>query len=303
MHVVIAGGNGFVGQALQHRLLSEGVKVSVLTRKPPTLAAGQAGALRYIRWLTDGSRPETELGQIDAIVNLSGESLNGLRWTQTKKHHILQSRLATTREIARIISLQDHPPKVLINASAVGYYGMSPSVEFEENVSSTADDFLATVVKAWEVEAMKVASLGVRTVLARFGVVLGKGGALPLMALPYKLGVGGTIGSGRQWLSWVHIEDAVSLIRLAIDEASITGPLNITAPHPIQMKDFGQTIGRVLRRPHWLPVPSFALQLALGEMSSMLLSGQRVIPAKALDHHFKFIFPDAKTALQHILNK
>lgn len=300
MHVVIAGGSGFVGQALQNHLLSQGMKVTVLTRSPSPLAERNE-RWREVKWLTTECQPEAELGQVDAVINLAGESLNGLRWTKRKKRNIVESRLATTKEIIRIISKLEEMPKVFINASAVGYYGMSDTESFSEETISTADDFLATVVQTWEEEALQAASLGVRTVLARFGVVLGQGGALPLMVLPYKFGIGGTIGSGRQWQSWVHIADAVGLIHYAIVHDAINGPLNITAPYPEQMVDFGKTIGRILKRPHWLPVPSLAMKLALGEMSSMLLSGQHVLPAKAQTYGYPFHYPDLEGALQDIL--
>ncbi|MBS4205345.1 TIGR01777 family oxidoreductase [Lederbergia citrea] len=293
MRVVIAGGSGFVGKALQERLLHAGHEVKILTRakKRPN----------EVEWLTPGSKPEHYLGKVDAIVNLAGESINGLRWTSSKKKRILESRIIATREIIRIIQSLDKKPEVLVNASAVGYYGMSESKTFTESSLTEADDFLASVVRTWEEEASVAEQLGVRTVFARLGIVLGKDGALPLMALPYKLGAGGTVGSGRQWLSWVHVSDVAGIIQFAIEHREISGPINVTAPSPVKMQEFGKTVGHVLHRPHWLPVPSFAMKMLLGEMSDMLLCGQRAIPNKVSEYGYSYQYPDLEEALKNSL--
>ena len=221
MHIVIAGGSGFVGRALRKRLLNAGNKVTILTRDPSKIM--QTKQLQAVQWLTNDWSHETQLGKVDAIVNLAGETINGIRWTKAKKERILQSRITTTREIIRMISQLDHKPEVLVNASAVGYYGMSETETFTEASKSEADDFLASVVQRWEQEAAKAEEYGVRTVFARFGIVLGgEGGALPLMALPYKLGVGGTMGPpGKQWLSWIQVEDVAGMILFAIEQPMI----------------------------------------------------------------------------------
>ncbi|MEK3889572.1 TIGR01777 family oxidoreductase [Bacillus sp. FSL K6-3431] len=300
MHVVIAGGSGFVGQVLQNRLLHAGYEVTILTRSPNKVK--QTDRLHAVQWLADQSEPENHLTNVDAIVNLAGESINGLRWTKAKKIRILQSRMIVTKEINRIISVLDQRPKVLINASAVGFYGMSEKNTYTEKDDSIATDFLATVVKAWEIEAQKAEQYGVRTVMARFGIVLGYDGALPLMVLPYKLFIGGTVGTGRQWVSWVHVADVAGLIQFSIEHHTISGPLNVTAPEPIKMKEFGKTIGHVLHRPHWLPVPSFALQVLLGEMSEILINGQRVLPEKAMEHGYSYEYPTLEKALSNLWN-
>lgn len=300
MHVVIAGGSGFVGQCLQRKLLQSGYDVTILTRDPSKYETTER--LRYVSWLTPDNEPATQLGQVDAFVNLAGESINGLRWTKSKKERILTSRVTATREVIRLIKGLDLKPRVLINASAVGIYGMSDTKTFTENSVTDANDFLATVVKTWETEAAAVKEFGVRLVSARLGIVLGGEGALPLMALPYKFGIGGTVGSGKQWLSWIHVEDVAGLIQWAIEKEEIAGPLNLTAPEPKKMEEFGRTVGQVLRRPHWLPVPSFAMKLLLGEMSSMLLSGQRAIPEKALRTGYEFTFPALDPALKEVFS-
>src|SRR5699024_836849 len=194
MHIAIAGGSGFVGQELQKQLLEANVQISILTRSPEKIQTNQQ--IRAVKWLTEDSKPEEELESVDVIINLAGESINSGRWTEQRKKRILHSRMKATKEINRIISVLQKKPEVLINASAVGYYGMSETATFTEDSQSNATDFLAQVVQHWEKEAKKVERYGVRPVFVRLGIVLGKGGALPLMALPYKLFAGGTVGSG-----------------------------------------------------------------------------------------------------------
>ncbi|VEF46868.1 NAD dependent epimerase/dehydratase family protein [Bacillus freudenreichii] len=301
MHVVIAGGSGFVGQVLQKKLLSEGNRVTILTRNPEKIR--QTDRLRAVGWLKENSRPENETGNVNAIVNLAGESINGLRWTKQKKERILQSRMEATGEIIRLIDKLETKPQVLINASAVGYYGMSDTETFTEKSPGSANDFLADTVQKWERKASEASRYGVRTVFARFGIILGREGALPLMALPYKLGIGGTIGTGRQWVSWIHVEDAANMIKFAIDTPSIEGPLNVAAPTPVRMKEFGKVLGNALGKPHWLPVPEAALKVILGEMSSMLIRGQRVIPEEAVANHYEYLFPELERALKDVFLK
>ncbi|RST77443.1 TIGR01777 family protein [Siminovitchia acidinfaciens] len=301
MHVVIAGGSGFVGQVLQEKLLSEESRVTILTRNPENIR--QTDRLRAVEWLKENSHPEKEMGNVDAIVNLAGESINGLRWTKQKKERILQSRMEATGEIIKLIDKLERKPQVLINASAVGYYGMSDTEVFTEKSPSDANDFLADTVQKWERKASEASRYGVRTVFARFGIILGREGALPLMALPYKVGIGGTIGTGRQWVSWIHVDDAAKMIKFAIDTHAIEGPLNVTAPTPVMMKEFGKVLGSVLRKPHWLPVPETALKVILGEMSSMIIRGQRVLPEKAKVHHYEYLFPELESALKDIFLK
>ncbi|MBS4206514.1 TIGR01777 family oxidoreductase [Bacillus sp. FJAT-50079] len=299
MHILIAGGSGFVGQILQEKLLANGMNVTILTRTPSKI--NQTEQLRAVEWLTPNSKPEAKLSHVDAIINLAGESINGLRWTNAKKQRIMDSRMKATREIIRLLTALETKPEVLVNASAVGYYGMSNTEIFTEKSMTDAHDFLATVVRMWEKEAAVAQSLGVRTVFARLGIVLGRGGALPLMALPYRFGAGGTVGSGEQWVSWIHVEDVAGLIQFAIKQKNLSGPLNVTAPEPVKMREFGKTIGRVLHRPHWLPVPSFAMKALLGEMSEMLLQGQKALPEKALEHRYVYKYPNLEKALNKSL--
>lgn len=300
MHVVLTGGTGFLGQALIHLLTQKGHRVTILTRRLPDINRTDE-FVSYVEWLSEDNQPENELEVVDAIVNLAGESINSGRWTKCKKEAILNSRLTATKEVIRIIGHLNPKPKVLINASGVSYYGMSDFKTFNETSQSGANDFLAKVVRLWENEGATAQEFGIRTVFARFGIILGQKGALPLMVLPYKFGIGGTIGNGMQWISWVHIQDVVEMLYFAIIKPEIDGTLNVTSPNPIRMSSFGRSISDVLHRPHWLRVPEFFLKVALGEMSQVVLKGQRVLPQKALYHNYSFHFTDVKSALSDIL--
>lgn len=210
--------------------------------------------------------------------------------------------MTATDELLRIISALQTKPSVLINASAIGIYPAAENTVYTEDNTAIANDFLAQTVADWEKKATLVASEGARAVFMRFGVVLGKGdGALPPMVLPYKLFAGGKVGSGRQWLSWIHIDDVVQAIAFAITNENLQGPVNTTAPFPQRMDDFGKTIGSVLHRPHWFPVPGLVMKLALGKKSTLVLEGQHVLPKKLLDNGFDFKFPTLESALRHIL--
>ena len=237
-----------------------------------------------------------------AVVNLAGATINS-RWTDEYKAKILESRLHSTSEVNRIIGKLGKKPRVLINASAVGYYGTSPTATFSEE-SRAGNDFLAETVQRWETAADMAGNLGVRVVLCRFGVILDKnGGALPRMVLPYKFFAGGSIGSGKQWLSWIHIQDVVSGIVFAIENESLVGPVNFSAPVPVTMEQFGKILAGVIRKPHWMPVPSFMLKIMLGEMSILVLEGQRALPEKLLKTGFEFRYPQLEDALNNIFGK
>ncbi|MEH7884780.1 TIGR01777 family oxidoreductase [Bacillus sp. JJ1609] len=298
MKIAISGGTGLVGKALSSELIRNGHEVIILTRSKINSSANP----KFVQWLNDGDQPEKALEGIDAIVNLAGATINS-RWTDEYKREILESRLQATSEINRIIGKLKLKPEVLINASAVGYYGTSLTAEFSE-ISAGGDDFLAETVARWETEANQAGILGVRVVLCRFGVILDKkGGALPRMVLPYKLFGGGKIGSGKQWLSWIHIEDVVGGILFALENKQLTGPVNFSAPEPVKMDQFGKILAKVINRPHWMPVPSVILKLLLGEMSILVLEGQRVLPEKLLSAGYVFRFPYFQEALKDISGK
>ncbi|SOC11490.1 hypothetical protein SAMN05880501_106172 [Ureibacillus xyleni] len=298
MKIVIAGGSGFIGGKLVDLLVKNGHEVIILTRSKKTPSKN----VSYILWLQEGAVPENELHKVDAFINLAGVSINDGRWTPKHQQQIYNSRMTATDELVRIISAMEVKPSVLINASAIGIYPASYNTVFTEKSAEIASDFLAQTVKDWELKANHVTQFGVRTVFTRFGVVLGReGGALPLMALPYKLFVGGKVGGGKQWVSWVHVEDVVRAIYFALQNDQLQGPVNVTAPTPVTMEEFGKMIGSVLKRPHWLPVPSFAMKLALGRKSKLVLEGQHVLPKVLMANEFIFNFPELKLALEDLL--
>lgn len=297
MKIAITGGTGFVGKELTNLLLSEGHHVYILTRSDKK----SDSSVTYVPWLKQGAKPEEQLGGIDAFVNLAGTSINEGRWTEEQKKKIYQSRMDATNEVLRIIEALPQKPTVLVNASAVGIYPTSKHKTYTEDSPERADDFLAKTVEDWEGKAKQAEKFGVRVAYGRFGVILGKDeGALPLMALPYKLFVGGKVGTGKQWLSWVHVKDVARALYFAITTDELEGPFNVTAPRPLRNDEFGRTLGEVLHRPHAIPAPSFALKAALGEKSQLVLEGQQVLPEVLLQHGFQFEFPTAKEALTHL---
>ncbi|WP_203334731.1 TIGR01777 family oxidoreductase [Planococcus beigongshangi] len=297
MKIAITGGTGFAGKEMTQLFQQHGHEVYILTRSPKPSGNG----LKYVQWLTEGAQPENELEGTDAFVNLAGSSINDGRWDDEQKELIYSSRVEATNEVLRIIRAMDEKPKVLVNASAVGLYPASTEKTYTEKSAEIGDDFLAKTVVEWERLAEEAEEMGVRVAMGRFGIILGKkDGALPLMALPYKLFGGGTVGSGRQWLSWIHVHDVARAILFAIETDDLEGPFNVTAPYPKRMKDFGKEIARALGRPHWFPVPEFALKAVLGDKSRLVLEGQRVLPEVLQQHGFEFDYADLRSALADI---
>jgi hypothetical protein len=235
------------------------------------------------------------------VVNLAGEPI-AERWTPEHKKAILDSRQLGTRKIVEAISQANPKPSVLINASAIGYYGTSETATFDET-SASGNDFLAEVCQVWEAEAKKVKEAGVRLVILRLGIVLGNGGALAKMIPPFQMFAGGPIGSGRQWFSWIHRDDLVDLILEALKRPEIEGTFNATAPNPVRMNQLCQTLGEVIHRPSWLPVPNFALELLLGESAKVVLEGQQVLPKATQAIGFQYQYPTLKPALTEIISK
>lgn len=297
MKIAVTGATGLIGRALVDRLLAEGREVVVVTRDPGRFAGGRRPGVAACGW---DETPESMAARgIEAWVHLAGEPIAGKRWTKAQKEAIRRSRVETTRRVVEWIERSGGEGTVLVNASAVGFYGTSDTATFDEE-SPGGGDFLASVVAKWEGAARRAEEFGARVVLARFGVVLGReGGALPRMALPYRMGVGGPIGTGRQWISWIHLDDAVGLIVRALD-APVGGPLNVTSPNPVTMDEFGRTLGRVLGRPHRLRVPAAALRMIFGEGADVLLRGQRVLPKRALEWGYSFQYPHLEGALRAI---
>lgn len=300
MKVAITGATGFVGSRLVERLQAEGHQPLILTRN-------RSAALRTFPKLEIVDYTPTESGSwqkaiagCEAVVHLAGEPIAENRWTPQHKQEILNSRQLGTQKIVEAIAQANPKPKVLVNASAIGYYGTSETASFDET-SSPGSDFLAEVCQAWESEAQKVKDYGVRLVILRLGIVLGNGGALAKMIPPFKMFAGGPLGSGQQWFSWIHRDDLVNLIIQALTRTDIEGVLNATAPNPVRMSEFCQALGDVLNRPSWLPVPSFALEALLGEGAMVVLEGQQVLPKRATSSGFNYQYPTVKSALSEIL--
>lgn len=299
MKIAVTGGTGFVGRALTKVFVQNGHEVYILTRKKN--ANENKKQLTYVQWLNDGDRPWEKLEGVDVFINLAGESINSGRWSENRKKRILESRISATNEVLKIVSRLKKKPDVFIQASAVGFYGISDSETFTEDSSEAGDDFLARTVQQWEAAASKVEDLNIRTVYCRFGIILDNlDGALPRIALPYKAFAGGTVGTGNQWVSWIHLKDVVNGILFAVSNKQLKGPVNFTAPNPVKMKEFGRTLGKVLHRPHWMPAPRFALKIALGKMSILVLEGQKVLPQKLLANGYSFLYEDLKNALEDI---
>ena len=301
MKIVIAGGTGFLGRPLTERLVAEGHDVVVLTRSAsPQLPA------RAVVWapgnnvdnIGNAGAWTSELDGAHAVINLAGESIAGRRWSAAHKQEILDSRVRATRSLAAAIARAPQPPSVFASGSAVGYYGPlgdEPAVE----TTPAGSDFLAQVCRQWEAEASRAAGPRTRVVYIRTGLVLERdGGALPQMLPPFKFGVGGPVGSGRQYWPWIHRTDWIDLVRWTIATAAVSGPVNATAPEPVRNVEFARSLGWALRRPSFMPAPAFALRLMLGEMAdALLLSGQRAVPAKAQALGFSFKYSKLDDAL------
>ncbi|MFS8803262.1 TIGR01777 family oxidoreductase [Synechococcus sp. R55.6] len=303
MRIVITGGSGFIGRRLVARLLEQGDQVLVLTRRleQARRILGESPNLKLLPY--DPYQPQAwaaALEGYEGIVNLAGEPLASSRWTETKKKEIRRSRVETTQALVQALASLNQKPQVMISSSAVGYYGSHPEGDPLTETDPPAQDFLAEVCQAWEAAARPVEELGIRLAILRTGIVLGPdGGALGQMLAPFQFFIGGTIGSGKQWLSWIHREDWVSLVCFLLEQGS--GVFNATAPNPVQMEEFCRTLGQVLGRPSWLPVPELALELLLGEAAQVVLTGQKVIPQAALQMGFTFQYPQLKEALRQIL--
>jgi uncharacterized protein len=296
MKIVIAGGTGFLGRPLAAALARQGHAIVFLSRR----AATSPSQTRTVTWIPDGSAGPwaTELDGAGAVINLSGESIAGHRWTSAQKKRILDSRLTATGSLVAAIGRAASPPPVLVSGSAVGYYGpLDDRIVTEE--TPAGNDFLANVCARWEAEAMRAVGARTRVVCIRTGLVLERdGGALPQMLPPFRLFAGGPVGSGRQYWPWIHRQDWIDLVTLAIQTPSVSGPLNATAPQPVPNKEFAKALGRAMHRPAFIPAPEFALRLLLGEMAdALLLSGQRAVPAKAERLGFKFTYPRLGAAL------
>ena len=303
MRVIVTGSTGLVGSALVRSLLADGHKVTRLVRGDAQ-GSGAAGTTA-VHWDPDrGTIEAKELEGHDAAVHLAGESIAEGRWDEDKKRRIRESRVKGTRLIAEALAGLDAKPKSLVSASAVGFYGDRGDEVLREE-SASGDDFLSEVCREWEKATLAASQAGIRVVHLRIGIVLSaEGGALPKMLTPFKLGLGGRVGSGRQYMSWITLEDLVHVIRRAIEDESLRGPVNAVAPRPVTNEEFTKALGRVLGRLTILPVPAFAARLAFGEMAdALLLSGARVEPARLNEADHRFRNPEIEGALRSVLGK
>ena len=311
MRFVIAGGTGFIGSPLAEVYAEEGHDVRVLTR---SLGDGEARhdpgtgkpGITKVGWHPNGTAGAwgRVVDDADAVINLAGEPLADGRWTPQRKAALRDSRILATRSLVEAIRIAATPPRVFISGSAVGYYGPS-SGEPKTEDAPAGGDFLARLAEEWEAEARKAEPTGTRTVMMRTGVVLERtGGALPQMMRPFRYFVGGRVGSGRQYLSWIHRLDVVEMIRWLVETPGVIGPINATAPHPVTNREFSRALGRAMRRPNLMPAPAFALKLLFGEMAEpLLLTGARVIPAKAQAHGYHFRYPEIDIAMRGLFGE
>lgn len=303
--IIVTGATGFIGKALCFRLLEEKYDVVALSRSKEKGEKIFGTDVTVVGW--DGKSSEVWQDYANgayAVVNLAGENIGSGRWTPKRKKSIFQSRLDAGRAIVEAAKSVEKKPRVIIQASAIGYYG-SRGHEIIDESSSPGESFLVEVVKKWEQSTQGVESLKIRRVIVRSSIVLGKkGGVFLRLVKPFRLFVGGHLGSGKQWFSWIHLEDEVKAILFLIEREDLSGIFNLTAPHQLIQKDFFHILGKIMKRPSWFPVPGFVLRLIFGEMAKdTLLSGQRVAPRRLLEAGYRFLYPQAELAIKEILGK
>ncbi len=306
MRVFVTGGTGLVGRRLIKLLVGRGDEVVLLTRRPSVAQEMFGNSCKAV------SGDPMQLGEwmkavddCDAVINLAGENIFARRWNAAFKQMLFDSRVLTTRHVVQALAAQprrpDGSPKILVNASAIGFYGYHADEQLSED-SPPGDDFMANICIAWEKEARAIEATGVRCGLVRIGIVLDKeGGALKELMLPFKLGAGGPVASGRQYMSWIHHEDMTGILLFALDNASVVGPLNGTAPNPVPNKAFGKALGAALHRPAFVWTPALMLRMGLGGVAEIISQGQRVIPKKAMTLGYPFKFPTVEVALTNII--
>ena len=301
MRVIIAGGSGLIGRALTQHLCAQGYEVVVLSRQPHTVTGLPAGA-DVAGW--DGSSSEGWEDVVDgarAVVNLAGEGIAGKRWTYAQKRRLRDSRIQSTHGIVAAIRAASRKPAVLLQASAVGYYGNTVDEEVDER-RAPGTGFLADLSQEWEDVSAAVEEMGTRRVLLRLGVSLSAaGGMLPRVLLPFRFFAGGALGSGHQWVPWIHIDDTVRVLEFLLTHEELAGPVNVCAPNPVQFSDFASALGKTLGRPSVLPVPSWVIRLGMGEMADVVLHGQRALPVRLTEAGFAFQYPKIDDALSALL--
>jgi uncharacterized protein (TIGR01777 family) len=303
--VVITGGTGFIGRALCRKLSENGYEVAALTRNRDGAKALLGDRAVAVQW--DGRTASGWLevaSRADAIINLAGENIGGGRWTPSRKSAIRESRVQAGRAVVEALRLASPRPRTLIQASAVGLYGSRGDEEIDER-AAPGEGFLPDTVRHWEESTREAEDLGVRRVVLRSGLVLGRsGGSLPRFLTPFRFFVGGPVGSGEQWVSWIHRDDEVGAIRHLLARRDLSGVFNLASPNPVRMKEFARTLGRALRRPAWFRVPAFLLRWIYGQMAEeTILEGQRVLPKALLRGDYRFLYPELGPALRQILRR
>ncbi|MCF6282973.1 MAG: TIGR01777 family oxidoreductase [Candidatus Polarisedimenticolaceae bacterium] len=299
MKILITGGTGFIGTPLCHKLLAAGHTLTVLSRSASRVKERCGRSVTALQSLESLSAEDS----FDAIINLAGEPIADARWSEARKVQLMESRIGITQQLIDYIKRAKQKPSVLISGSAVGYYGDSGDQPLDES-SPFHDEFTHHLCHDWEAAASKAEAEGVRLCLLRTGLVVGRnGGFLAKMLLPFKLCLGGRLGDGKQWMSWVHLDDLVNLILHLLNHSELDGPFNGTAPNPVSNAEFTRTLAHSLHRIAPIPIPAITLKVAMGEMSRLLLTGQRVMPKRALDSGFKFQFEQLSSALNDVLNR
>jgi uncharacterized protein (TIGR01777 family) len=304
MQIVVTGGTGFIGRPLCAALCQAGHQITLLTRRKDDAQRSCGSSVTVVEWNgREVGAWEKCLDSADAVINLAGAPIADGRWTEARKQLLTESRVLTTHLLVEALSRRPRKPCTLINASGIGYYGAGDDRVLNEG-AARGQGFLADLCLAWETEALRAAEFGVRVVMLRTGMVLEQdGGALPKMLLPFQFFAGGPIMPGTQWVSWIHRRDHIGLIQWVLTTSSLSGPVNAVAPEAVTMNRFCEVLGRVLHRPCWLPVPGFVLHLALGELGTLMTTGQRVNPAKALSEGYVFHYPTLEPALRVIMTK
>ena len=304
MHIVVTGGTGFIGRPLCASLTQEGHRVTLLTRRKEEAQRSCGSTVMVVECNgKEAGAWEHSLEGADAVISLAGAPIADARWTDARKRLLIESRVLTTRLLVEALSRRSFKPRTLISASGIGYYGASDDRVLDEG-AARGQGFLADLCLQWEAEALRAAQFGIRVVIVRTGMVLEQdGGALPKMLLPFRLFAGGPIMPGTQWVSWIHRRDHIGLMQWLLATPSVSGPVNAVAPEAVTMHRFCEVLGGVLHRPSWLPVPGFALRVALGELGTLMTTGQRVHPAKALSGGYIFHYPTLEPALRAILTK
>ncbi|AUG05773.1 TIGR01777 family oxidoreductase [Pseudomonas sp. S09G 359] len=298
MHILLTGGTGLIGRQLCRHWLAQGHRLTVWSRHPEEVASLCGAEVLGV------ARLEEVIGSVDAVVNLAGAPIADRPWTHKRKALLWSSRISLTETLLAWLERREQKPAVLISGSAVGWYGDGGERELTEASGPVQDDFPSQLCIAWEETAQRAEALGIRVVLVRTGLVLAaEGGFLSRLLLPFKLALGGPIGNGRQWMPWVHIKDQIGLIDFLLHKEDASGPYNACAPHPVRNREFAKTLGQVLHRPAFMPMPAFALKVGLGELSGLLLGGQKALPERLLAAGFTFQFTELRAALDDLSSR